>query len=144
MSQSRKEYMLERYHKRRAETIERLGGACIICGATENLELDHQDFREKSFNISQFWSYSKERYEAELTKIALLCNTCHKAKNTWERGTKAAIRTHGTLSSYRYCKCPICKKAYSDYWQKYKGRKKRPENKPTKIPGAYSRELKED
>jgi len=134
---SRKEYMLERYHKRRAEAIKFLGGACVICGATEDLELDHILRNEKSFNISQMWSISQEKFDAELSKCQLLCNTCHKAKNTWELNKKAAIRTHGSLSSYRYCKCDLCRKAYSDYWQSYKPRKKRPV--PKKIQGGLTR-----
>lgn len=131
---SRAEYMLARYNKRRREAIAKLGGACVVCGATENLQLDHIFRSEKSFNISQMWSISQERFDAELAKCQLLCGICHRAKNTWELDKKAAIRTHGTLSSYRYCKCDLCKKAYSDYWQSYKPRKKRPE--PKKIKGG--------
>lgn len=128
--------MLERYYKRRQDAIERLGGACIVCGAKDDLELDHLERSEKSFNISQMWSISQERFDAELEKCQLLCNTCHKAKNVWELDKKAAIRTHGTLSAYRYCKCDLCKKAYSDYWKEYKPRKKR--SVPRKVRGGLS------
>lgn len=141
-TKSRKEYMLERYRKRRQYAVERLGGACVICGTKEDLELDHILRSEKSFNISQMWSISQEKFDAELSKCQLLCHTCHVAKNTWEIGEKAAIRTHGTLSSYRYCKCAICKKAYSDYWQTYKPRKKRRGETPRKITSA--KDLRED
>jgi len=130
--------MLKRYHERRAEAVERLGGKCVVCGSTEDLQLDHILKEEKEFQIGQLWSVSKERYEAELAKCQLLCRDCHKAKNQWELGRKAAIRTHGTISSYRYCKCELCRKAYSDYWAEYS--KKLPRRKastgPAKAPGV--------
>lgn len=128
--------MLARYKKRRQDAIDALGGECVVCGAKEDLQLDHIERSEKSFNISQMWSISQEKWEAELAKCQLLCGVCHRAKNTWELGIKAAIRTHGTLSAYRYCKCDLCKKAYSDYWQSYKPKKKRPQ--PRKIKGGLS------
>lgn len=132
---SRKEYMLARYKKRRQEAIAKLGGVCVVCGAKEDLQLDHIDRDKKSFNISQMWSIAQDKWETELAKCQLLCGTCHRAKNVWELNKKAAVRTHGTLSSYRYCKCDLCRKAYSDYWTSYKPRKKRPAP-PKKIRGG--------
>lgn len=133
------EYMLQRYHDRRNEAIEKLGGKCAVCGSEDDLQIDHIFREDKEFPIGQLWSVSKERYEKELTKCQLLCRDCHKAKNQWERGRKAAIRTHGTLSSYRYCKCNLCKKAYSDYWQKYSKKNPRPSRaqKIATAPGIY-------
>lgn len=111
------------YQKRRQYAIEKLGGKCNVCGSTKNLQIDHIFRQEKSFPISQMWSISLERFNAELDKCQLLCKDCHKAKTLWEVGQKPAITTHGTLSAYRYCKCNVCRKAYSDYYKEYKKNK---------------------
>lgn len=134
---SRKEYMLKRYYERRDYAYKKLGGECIVCGSKEELNLDHLDPKLKSFNISQLWSISQERFDAELDKCQILCKTCHKAKNLMDLNIKAAVRTHGTLSSYRYCKCGLCKKAYSEYWKSYKPKKRRPAG-PRKVKGGLS------
>lgn len=118
-------YMKERYHKIRAQAIAQLGGKCIVCGSTEDLQLDHVFRSEKEFQISQIWSLSRETFNKELEKCQLLCGTCHRAKTAWEVGAKAGRSHHGTLTSYRYCKCDECRKAYSDYWKTYKPRKRR-------------------
>lgn len=34
-----RKYMLERYYRRKAEAIIALGGKCVKCGSTDNLEL---------------------------------------------------------------------------------------------------------
>jgi 5-methylcytosine-specific restriction endonuclease McrA len=73
-------YNLERYHRRMNEAFEILGGVCIICGSTEDLQLDHFDPRGKLFTIGKFWSYSQERFLEELSKCQLLCAKCHLAK----------------------------------------------------------------
>lgn len=135
MTGDRAAYMLQRYHERRAYAIVQLGGKCVICGSEEELQLDHIKREEKSFPIGQMWSVSWERFEAELAKCQLLCWQCHKAKTVWEMGRKDARLNHGTLASYRYCKCDLCKKAYADYWKSYKPRKKRAEPKKAIAPG---------
>jgi 5-methylcytosine-specific restriction endonuclease McrA len=73
-------YNLERYHKRMAEAVALLGGSCIVCGETEDLQLDHRDPDSKSFNVGKLWSLSQETFLEELTKCQLLCDPCHKAK----------------------------------------------------------------
>jgi hypothetical protein len=124
---SRSDYQKKRYYERRAYAIEKLGGKCVICGSTEDLQLDHIIPADKEFQISQIWSYSKEKFDAELAKCQLLCPIDHRAKNLFDAQKKSAMLIHGTLSSYRYCKCKLCRKAYSDYWKKYsKGKTKRP------------------
>ena len=137
---SRNEYMRLRYHERHDDAIKRLGGKCVVCGSTKDLQLDHINRDEKSFPIGQMWSVSKERYEAELAKCQLLCWVCHKAKTQWEVGRKAAKDTHGTLAAYRYCKCDLCRKAYSDYWKKYSARKSRAKSAPPLVK-RYDRTL---
>src|ERR1700741_3307457 len=73
-------YMLRRYHERRLKAFLFLGSICAFCGTRENLEIDHIDWRTKSFSISKLWSVSLRRFEQELEKCQLLCFDCHKAK----------------------------------------------------------------
>lgn len=112
------EYIRLRYHARRNEAIQTLGGCCKWCGSKDSLELDHIDPAQKSFYIGRLWSCSREKFEAELSKCQLLCSDCHHVKTVRERGFKIAKGTHGTLSAYRYCRCDICKKAKSEYSKK--------------------------
>lgn len=113
-------YMKSWYDRRHAEATAALGGACVRCGVTEDLEFDHIDPATKTMTIAKMWTASKKRFQDELAKCQLLCKPCHQAKTLAERGMKAAKGTHGTLSAYRYCgppKCEECKKANRDYSQ---------------------------
>lgn len=106
-----KAYFRERYQQRRQTAIAQLGGKCAECGATEELEFDHIDPAAKSFNLWKRSGITEERFQAELAKCQLLCPTHHKQKTLRDRGQVSAKGTHGTLSSYRYCKCDECKAA---------------------------------
>jgi 5-methylcytosine-specific restriction endonuclease McrA len=111
-----KKYMLEKYHKIRQSAIEYLGGKCVICGSVENLELDHKDHRSKKYDLAKMWSGNQGRYKEELNKCQLLCEDCHIRKSSVDRGFKVAKGNHGTISTYRYCRCELCKKAKGDYY----------------------------
>lgn len=116
-----KSYQLQRYHARRLEAIDKLGGKCIKCNSLDKLELDHVDRNKKSFKISKLWSISNERFQEEVTKCQVLCRDCHELKTLDELGQVSGKNTHGSLSSYRYCKCDICRKAHNKYareWRK--------------------------
>ena len=71
--------------KRKAIMIEMLGGKCVDCGTTENLQFDHTDPSKKSFNIACVLS---ERMLTELEKCELRCGNCHleKTKNDFLNG----------------------------------------------------------
>ncbi|WNN95067.1 HNH endonuclease [Microbacterium phage Magritte] len=76
------EYMLRRYHRRRAEAIEQLGGRCVDCGTTDSLEFDHDDRDSKTWNMAKILtSGSKQMVQEELAKCVLRCNPCHIAKS---------------------------------------------------------------
>ena len=75
-----RKYSKTYYRQRRSELLNRLGGECVICGSTENLEFDHVDPNTKSLSIGKLLSYSKETVDEELKKCQLLCKECHKAK----------------------------------------------------------------
>jgi hypothetical protein len=110
------EYMLRRYHRRRATAIEILGGECVVCGRTDDLQIDHIDPAEKSFDLGKLWSVSEARFFAELKKCQLLCGPHHRDKTRVDlhkmKGNRIVLE-HGTLSMYRYCKCDKCKAAKS-------------------------------
>lgn len=119
---------MRRYRERRAYAIEKLGGKCVVCGSTEDLELDHINKAEKSFNITQMWSVSKERYDAELAKCQLLCHTHHVEKSHREKdwGKGYGELDHGSASMYKNygCRCDPCRKAYNAYTREYRQWKK--------------------
>ena len=114
-----KDYMLKRYHERRDKAIEKLGGKCK-CGATTGLQFDHIDPATKKFTLARLSSINEEDFWKEVDKCQLLCDTCHQAKTLLDLGRVSAKDTHGTLSSYRYCKCDECKAAKAAYMKEYK------------------------
>ncbi len=60
-------YMLARYHRRRGEWVERLGGVCVDCGTNEGLEFDHDDPALKTVNVAKILAGGSEaRVTAEM------------------------------------------------------------------------------
>lgn len=119
-----RKYLLNRYHKRRTDAINKLGGCCKKCNSKENLEIDHIDPKKKKFNISVSWSTNINKINLELEKCQLLCKKCHIEKTRIDKNQKSAKNTHGTLSSFRYCKCPLCREAKNSYMRQWKTRNK--------------------
>lgn len=122
-------YMLERYHRVMAELKAELGGVCSVegCGVTDGLEFDHIDPTTKSFNIADAANrMSREQLRDELAKCNLKCRKHHNEKTIAERGFQIVKDqdVHGTLSSYRYCKCDLCRKVKADYMREYKRKRK--------------------
>lgn len=118
-----KEYMLKRYHDRRNKAVVKLGGSCYTCGATEKLQFDHIDRNNKSFTIAKLSSVNEKKFWEEIEKCQLLCEDCHQNKTLDDLGQVSAKNTHGTLSSMRYCKCALCKKAKADYMREWRKKK---------------------
>lgn len=87
-----KDYMLARYHERRAEALALLGGFCVRCGSDEDLNFDHIDRDTKAFPISKLWSVSRVRFLSEIAKCQILCVPCHKEKTKENRDYRKAIR----------------------------------------------------
>ena len=104
-------YMNNRYHTRRAEVVRRLGGKCVKCGSTEEIEIDHIDPAKKTFDWGIIHSQTPERIEAEIFLSQLLCKPCHIEKTRvefsylrgWNHGTTFGYFTHK-------CRCPECDK----------------------------------
>jgi hypothetical protein len=91
----RLEYAREWYAARRAKGIESLGGKCVQCGTTEDLEIDHIDPATKVSHRIFSWSWA--RIEIELKKCQLLCMPHHLDK------TIAYISTAGGTWKSRPC-----------------------------------------
>lgn len=98
--------------KRRNEYIQRLGGSCVKCGTTRDLEFDHVDPTTKKFAISAAitrYGAGHVDTEEELKKCQLLCRKHHREKTTLEE-RKQRHFTHGTIYAFmrRHCVCQIC------------------------------------
>lgn len=108
--------------RRRREALGLLGGRCVRCGATENLEFDHIDPATKSFSIGEFGSHSWADILTELKKCQLLCNACHIDK-TW--ADQRASRQHGTWAMYSNagCRCDECREFFNAYRRELRRRK---------------------
>lgn len=122
-------YIKEYRQKRRDEAIELLGGMCVQCSSEENLEFDHKDPNNKSFNISGFW-YAKKNISEELKKCQLLCKSCHDIKTGVEQEDRAlqTRKSCGSVAEYkRGCRCVDCVAVYGAARQRwnltYRGRK---------------------
>ena len=117
-------YMKDRWKKRKKRGEELLGGKCAQCGSVENLEFDHIAPKTKKFTIGNRSSCSEKLFLEELAKCQLLCGVCHSLKSISDRGHRVARGTHGTLSSYRYCKCDLCREAKNKYQREAKRNRK--------------------
>lgn len=115
-----REYMLKRYHRRRSDSIEKLGGKCVVCGTTDNLEIDHIDRSTKTMDISGLWSCNIQRYETELKLCQLLCEAHHKEKTSRE----SSVPHGGGVSGKRNCKCEPCRLRKNEYMRNWKQRNK--------------------
>lgn len=115
-------YMLERYHRRRAEFVSEWGGKCIDCGTTDSLEFDHADASSKLLDVGKlFTSYTDSKIRAELDKCVLRCTDCHIIKSRSEDWETVG---HGEgISGKRNCPCDLCRTKKSDYNRAYRLRK---------------------
>jgi hypothetical protein len=101
------EYLHDWRLKRRAWAEEQLGGKCVRCGSTENLQFDHIDPATKTQAISRMWGSAEALLLAELQKCQLLCKPCHQAK-TSEIGWSKAEHGSESMYGYHHCRCEVC------------------------------------
>lgn len=113
---------INRYHKRRAEIMDKLGGECALCGTKEDLEVDHINPELKSFGIAKKWSAAPEKLDAELAKCQLLCGPCHRDKTIqeehWRSNPQCQSRLiHGSVWTYKRhkCRCEVCVSSYAKH-----------------------------
>ena len=116
-------YMLNRYHERRAESYRILGGLCVVCETTEDLQIDHIDPALKTLEIGKLWSVAKAKYLKELEVCQLLCGEHHREKTSREQ----SVEHGGGVSGKRNCPCDPCrvkKAVYNANWRAANGRSK--------------------
>lgn len=115
--------------KRRLEAKTYLGGSCVTCGATSDLEFDHVDPStikiRISTAISQHWSW--DRLLTELNKCQLLCKPCHIKKTAVEMRERL---THGKYHAAYHlkCSCEACVNFKKQY-KKISGSRRLPRGK---------------
>lgn len=109
-----KEYLNARYESQRQTFYTMLGGKCVVCGTTEDLQIDHIDWVYKSFAVGALWP--KKNLPAvykELKKCQLLCELHHIQKTKSDKIEYIAIQpgfVHGTVYAWmkKKCRCSIC------------------------------------
>ena len=105
---------IKHYKAIRKDVIARLGGKCVVCGTNRRLEIDHINPKKKKFEVSaRVCTMDAKKLQKELDKCQLLCHKHHMQKSIRERGNQPAKGQHGTVSSYRYCRCAKCTAAHS-------------------------------
>jgi hypothetical protein len=77
----------KRRQKLKEQAKEKLGGKCVWCGTTENLEFDHIDPAHKKLTIGKI-DCSLELWWKEVEKCRLLCKSCHKEHSDAEMAAK--------------------------------------------------------
>ena len=106
--------------KRRKYFESLLGGQCVNCNSTKNLEFDHVIPEDKSYNLAtSCMEYAVETILPELQKCQLLCRPCHFQKTALDTGY--IVKRHGTPGMYtnHHCRCKECKMAWASYAIKY-------------------------
>lgn len=107
-AKARRRAYLREYQRRarrewRIRMLALLGGKCVVCGTTEDLEFHHVDPASKEFNLSHIWSHRLERQMAELAKCELRCGKHHAVAH------RRPDLPHGTWGKYkRGCRCEPC------------------------------------
>lgn len=116
----RSKYDRERYERSKAKLTELLGGKCVKCGTTEDLQFDHVDRDLKEFAITGRWNRSQEELQEELDKCQLLCKMHHLEKTQAEIG----VGHGGGVAGRRRCKCGPCRQRKAEYNRNYRKRSK--------------------
>ena len=95
-----------------------LGGKCVVCGSTEELQFDHIDPSTKLFTISSGWAFAEATVLLELEKCQILCRDHHTGHGTGKHSTAK----HGSVTMYSHqrCRCDPCKEAWNTRSREYK------------------------
>ena len=89
--ESRNEYAKIKRREQRLRMVEHLGGKCVGCGTTENLQFDHIDRKTKEYSVCKKLGISDEKLLIEVNKCQLLCKKCHEVKSTVDHDRKKLI-----------------------------------------------------
>jgi len=123
-----REYMKNRYHSKREEIANRLGGKCNSCGTKKGpWHFDHKKKKNKTMRASDLHSVNSQKFEQELKALQLLCAECHKkkTKDSWDFSTPKS--KHGTYWMYRKheCRCKKCVDAYKTKQKEWRDNRKK-------------------
>lgn len=115
-----REYQKRRYAAQRAKAVAYLGGKCVDCGSSEQLQIDHIDRKQKKHGFGGEFNLSWGRLLKEVQKCQLLCKPCHEFKTIHDLGFQHA--DHGTYARYNKhgCRCADCRAANTAYTRKYR------------------------
>jgi hypothetical protein len=110
-----------------------MGGKCVKCSSTEDLEFDHIDPDQKLYSINAILTRKPQFVMAELSKCQLLCHSCHTDKTLNQR----AKFQHGTKMGWMRtkCKCQLCDEQRKQ-WYLERNAKRRASNG---VKGPYSK-----
>jgi 5-methylcytosine-specific restriction endonuclease McrA len=112
--------MRNRRQQRRQKYINMMGGKCVQCGSTKDLQFDHKNPKHKNHDLNDIKDGDEDRITKELAKCVLLCPNCHlqKTKDNKEHVNKDKQPSrHGKIWHYkRYgCRCRKCRLAMRLY-----------------------------
>lgn len=113
-------YREKRYAERMQLGRDTLGGVCVQCGTSENLEFDHIDRSTKSFEVTTGWTRKLSLFMEELTKCQLLCAEHHLDKTRKERG----VSHGGGVWGKNKCPCDPCRLKRNEYLRNWKRNKR--------------------
>lgn len=140
--EKKKNYMKAYYASKKQKLIESLGSCCSVCGSIDSLEMDHIDWREKKFSISDMWAMKEQsKLKKELKKCQLLCSRCHKKKTKKDqREQKTKEPTHGTMYAWqkKKCQCDICLKEKRRWYNERNEKRRSGVRGPRKMYGRPS------
>ena len=77
-------YKREKRKRWRSKCVEYLGGKCVKCGTTHNLQFDHIKRDTKKYTIADRIHQNFTILKEELDKCQLLCAPCHLDKTAKE------------------------------------------------------------
>ena len=78
------EYAKAQRYEKRVICLEYLGGKCVKCGTTHNLQFDHIKREGKKYTIAGRVTLNFDNLKEELDKCQLLCAPCHLEKTAKE------------------------------------------------------------
>jgi len=90
--EAERKWFSDRKKRRKQEIKDYLGGKCVGCGTTENLQFDHIDRTQKKFLILSNANMAWDKLTAEADKCQLLCKDCHRIKTTISLDNNPVLR----------------------------------------------------
>ena len=98
--EKQRKFQREWLHERRKVAQDYLGGKCVVCGSTSNLEFHHIDPSQKEKRIRPLLSCKWDKLKKELDKCELRCHEHH---------LEAHAAKHGSRTRYANgCRCELC------------------------------------